>query len=400
MKIYCDRIYMEDGMKNGVLTIENGKIIDFTADSSTFDVDYSGNIMIPGIIDTHNHGCFGFDLMKSPIPDHDIESYLYGLATQGVTAAFPTVSGSADGIKSLAEYEEYPLKGARIMGIHSEGPWGSRVGEKGVNTGYPEVNLDYAREMVEAGHGKLKLVDVAPEVPNALEAIRYFKENGVFVGAYHTNANFKEANAGIDAGVSVATHLGNVMTGLHHRDIGTLGACLLRDEVDCEIICDDMHVSLDMIRIYFKVKDQSRFMMISDNVKYAGLPEGHYKGMTKDTKSDRKTIFITKDGFVLSETGRLSGSSKPVIYGIKNLVEKLNIPLEDVIKMSSLNPARKYGFDDRKGSLALGKDADFVIITDKFDIKATWVEGNKLYDAETDQLKYNEEYLKEYLLSE
>ena len=113
-----------------------------------------------------------------------------------------------------------------------------------------------------------------------------------------------------------------------------------------------------------------------------------------------KTIFITKDGFVLSETGRLSGSSKPVIYGIKNLVEKLNIPLEDVIKMSSLNPARKYGFDDRKGSLALGKDADFVIITDKFDIKATWVEGNKLYDAETDQLKYNEEYLKEYLLSE
>ena len=402
MILYCDQIYMEDGIKNGYLLINDGKITSFhpASEQLNADVDYTGFKLIPGIIDTHNHGCFGFDLMKAPIPQQDIEGYLKGLVTQGVTAAFPTVSGSALGIKSLADYEEYPLKGARIMGIHSEGPWGSRVGEKGVNTGYPAVDLDYAKEMVEAGKGKLKLVDVAPEVPNALEAIRYFKENDVFVGAYHTNANYKEANRGIDEGITVATHLGNVMTGLHHRDIGTLGACLLRPEVDCEIICDDMHISLEMIRVYLKVKDPSRFMMISDNVKYAGLPAGHYKGMTKDTNSDRKTITITEDGFVLSETGRLSGSSKPVIYGIKNLVTKLNIPLEEVIKMSSLNPARKYGFDDRKGSLSIGKDADFVVITNEFDVKETWVEGQKLYDASKDTLQYNEDYLKEFRLPE
>jgi len=155
-----------------------------------------------------------------------------------------------------------------------------------------------------------------------------------------------------------------------------------------------------MIRVYLKVKDPSRFMMISDNVKYAGLPAGHYKGMTKDTNSDRKTITITEDGFVLSETGRLSGSSKPVIYGIKNLVTKLNIPLEEVIKMSSLNPAKKYGFDDRKGSLSIGKDADFVVITNEFDVKETWVEGQKLYDASKDTLQYNEDYLKEFRLPE
>lgn len=402
MIIYCDHIYMEDGLKDGYLTIEDGKITAFhpVSDQLSADKDCTGLFIIPGIIDTHNHGCFGFDLMKSPIPREDIEGYLYGLATQGVTAAFPTVSGSAIGIRSLAEYEEYPLKGARIMGIHSEGPWGSRVGEKGVNTGYPEIDLNYAKEMVEAGQGKLKLVDVAPEVPNALEAIRYFRENNVNVGAYHTNANFEEANKGIDAGVNVATHLGNVMTGLHHRDIGTLGACLLRPEVDCEIICDDMHVSLQMIRLYFMMKDQSRFMMISDNVKYAGLPTGHYNGMAKDTRSDRKTIYITEDGFVLSETGRLSGSSKPVIYGIKNLVTKLNIPLEDVVKMSSLNPAKKYGFDDRKGSLRIGKDADFVIINDAFEVKETWIEGLKLYDAQTDKLHYNQQYLDEFKLDE
>ncbi len=402
MILYCDQIYMEDGLKNGYLAITEGKITAFYPASTQLkaDLDYTGFKLIPGIIDTHNHGCFGFDLMKAPIPQQDIEGYLKGLVSQGVTAAFPTVSGSASGIKSLADYQEYPLKGSRIMGIHSEGPWGSRVGEKGVNTGYPAVDLAYAKEMVEAGQGKLKLVDIAPEVPNALEAIRYFKENGVFVGAYHTNANYKEANRGIDEGITVATHLGNVMTGLHHRDIGTLGACLLRPEVDCEIICDDMHISLEMIRIYLKVKDASRFMMVSDNVKYAGLPAGHYKGMSKDTNSDRKTITITNDGFVLSETGRLSGSSKPVIYGIKNLVTKLNIPLEEVIKMSSYNPAKKYGFADRKGSLALNKDADFVVINDEFEVKETWVEGQKLYDASTDAPQYNEDYLKEFRLSE
>lgn len=402
MILYCDQIYMEDGIKNGYLIIDDGKITAFhpASEHLTADLNYKGFKLIPGIIDTHNHGCFGFDLMKAPIPKQDIEGYLKGLVSQGVTAAFPTVSGSALGIKSLADFEEYPLKGARIMGIHSEGPWGSRVGEKGVNTGYPAVDLGYAKEMVEAGQGKLKLVDIAPEVPNALEAIRYFKENGVFVGAYHTNANYQEANRGIDEGITVATHLGNVMTGLHHRDIGTLGACLLRPEVDCEMICDDMHVSLEMIRIYLKVKDASRFMMVSDNVKYAGLPAGHYKGMSKDTNSDRKTITITEDGFVLSETGRLSGSSKPVIYGMKNLVTKLNIPLEEVIKMSSYNPARKYGFADKKGSLALNKDADFVIITDEFEVKETWVEGQKLYDALTDTPQYNDDYLNEFRLSE
>ena len=402
MIIYCNHIYMEDGIKDGYLTIEEGIITSFHPQSEglTADLDYTDFIIIPGIIDTHNHGCLGFDLMKSPIPHEDIEGYLKGLTAQGVTSAFPTVSGSAIGIQSLADYEEYPLKGARIMGIHSEGPWGSRVGEKGVNTGYPEVDLEYAKEMVKAGKGKLKLVDIAPEVPDALQAIRYFRSEGIHVGAYHTNANYEEANKGIDAGVNVATHLGNVMTGLHHRDIGTLGACLFRDEVDCEIICDDMHVSLDMIRLYFKVKDQSRFMMISDNVKYAGLPAGHYKGRPTDSNSDRKTIHITEDGFVLSETGRLSGSSKPVIYGIKNLVTKLNIPLEDVIKMSSLNPAKKYGFDDRKGSIAIGKDADFVVINHDFDVKETWIEGQKLFDAKTDQLKYNETYIKEYKLDE
>lgn len=386
MIIYCDRIAMEDGMQDGFLTVEDGVIIGFAPKAAALkaDLDFTGRRIIPGIIDTHNHGCFGFDMLAKTISADDIDGYLEGLASQGVTAAFPSVGGSVDGIRALAEHPGTVPGGARIMGIHSEGPWGSRVGEKGVNTGYPAVDMAHAEKMVEAGCGKLKLVDIAPEVPGALEAIRYFKEQGITVGAYHTNANYAEANRGIDAGITVATHLGNVMTGLHHRDIGTLGACLTRPEVDCEVICDGLHISMEMIDIYFRIKDRSRFMMISDNVKYAGMPAGVYGGMSGDERSDRKTIRITDDGFVLSETGRLSGSSKPILYGIGNLVEKLHIPLEEVVKMSGLNPARKYGFADRKGSLAVGKDADFVVIDDQYQVVETWREGGKIFDAAKD----------------
>ncbi len=399
MILYCDRIYMEDGMKKGFLEIEDGKFKAFYDDKSQIkaDQDWTGYRIIPGIIDTHNHGCMGYNLMdvKKVAESFEIEGYLKGLASLGVTGAFPTTTNVMT-IAKLAEMSDQPLVGTRILGIHSEGPWGARVGEKGVNTGYPAVDMDVARKMVEAGKGKLRLVDIAPEVPGALEAIQYFVQNGVTVGAYHTNANYEEANRGIDAGITVATHLGNVMTGLHHRDIGTLGACLLRPEVDCEVICDGMHVSLEMIRIYFKVKDYSRFMMVSDNVQYAGLPEGKYRGMSDDPTSDRKTITINEEGFVLSETGRLSGSSKPVIYGIKNLVEKLSIPMETVLTMSSLNPAKKYGFAKRKGSIRIGKDADFVVIDDEYHVMETVCEGQKIFDHSDKVNLVNEAYLQAY----
>lgn len=386
MLFYCDQIVMEDGVKDGFLSVENGTVSAFYPKSAALkaDIDYTGRRMIPGIIDTHNHGCFGFDILKASITPEEIDGYLRGQAARGVTAVFPTVGGSIDAINALAEYPESSPKCARIMGIHSEGPWGSRVGEKGVNTGYPSVDMAHAAKMVEAGKGKLKLVDIAPEVPGALEAIRYFKEQGITVGAYHTSATYAEANLGIDAGITVATHLGNVMTGLHHRDIGTLGACLNRPEVDCEVICDGLHISMEMIDIYFRLKDRSRFMMISDNVSYAGLPAGTYPGMNSDERSDRKNIHITEEGFVLSDTGRLSGSAMSVLYGIGNLVRKLGIPLEEVVRMSSLNPARKYGFADRKGSLAVGKDADFVVIDENYSVLETWREGEKLFDAASD----------------
>jgi len=393
MIIKSSKIYTEDGCKAGYLQIESGIIKAFYPEGSniTPNIDYGNNRIIPGIYDTHCHGGFGVRI-ASTTPEDELKLFLKGSASHGVTALLPTTS-EVEAMKILCKMAQEEQNGAKIMGIHSEGPWGARVGEKGINTGYPKVDLEYAQKMVDVCNGKLIMVGIAPEVEDADKAIDFFISNGVTMAIYHTNANYQQANEAIDRGITVATHLGNVMTGLHHRDIGVMGACILRDEVHCELICDGMHVSLPMIEIILKIKDHNKIIMISDSGSYAGAPVGKYQG-GKDFgtgKSDRNTIEVTEEGFVLSSTGRLSGSSKPVIFGMKNLVERLGMPLDEVIRLSSYNPHKKYGSADKKGSITAGKDADIVVISDDFSVLYTYSEGRLVFDyqVDTDLFKHN-----------
>ncbi len=253
--------------------------------------------------------------------------------------------------------------------------------------------------MVDKASGLLKLVDVAPEIEKGLGVIDYFVSHGITVGQYHTNATYEESLKGIEHGTTVATHLFNVMTGLHHRDVGVAGASLLSDKVDCELICDGLHVSLPMIELAIKMKSHDRIMMVSDNTAFLGAPKGKYKGQEKDIGTDREELTVTDEGFVLSKTGRLSGSSKPVLYGMKNLVQKLNMDLVDVCRMSSFNPARKYGLVS-KGEIHEGKDADFVVIDENFNALYTYVEGRKVFDYTEDKIPFNEKYLEESYLGD
>lgn len=398
MIIHSNNVVFYDSIKPAYLQMEGNKIVSIYTENASVkaDVDYKDLIIIPGIIDTHNHGGAGYRY-----DDATYEGTLNCLMAQacfGVTGIFPTTC-NYEQYGMLVDIAKTDNKGAKILGIHSEGPWGARVGEKGVNTGYPSVDLNEAKKMIDKAKGYLKLVGIAPEVDNALEAIDYFVNNGVTVAQYHTNATYEQSLQAIKHGTSVATHLFNVMTGLHHRDIGVAGASLLSDQVDCELICDGLHVSLPMVKLAMKLKPHDRIMLVSDNTAYLGAKPGKYSGAKKDKDSDRAVIYVTKEGFVLSETGRLSGSSKPVIYGINNLVTKLNMDLVDVCRMASTNVARKYGLQN-KGEIHSGKDADLVVVDDKFNVVATYVEGRKVYDYKVDSIPFNEEYLKEHYLGE
>ena len=387
MIIRSRRIYSEDGIVDGYLVVEDGKIkAILSADENLqADKDLSDDLIIPGIFDTHTHGYMGYSLMRGANDiDEEILGYLKGAASAGVTNIFPTCSPEI--ISDVARLAKNDQDGAKIVGIHSEGPYLNRVGEGGSDSGHPEVDLEFIKQMVVDGDGLLRLVAIAPELPGSKEVICYLVENGVRVAFAHTNCNYEEALASFRDGVTVSTHTANVMSGIHHRNMGGLGACLLDENLWCEVICDGLHVGDEMLRIMFKVKSFHKFMMISDNVPIAGAPVGRYDFM------GLYDVNIDEEGFCRTDSGWLRGSTKPVIYGIKHLVEKLQMPLEKILVMSSLNPALCYNMAERKGSLKIGKDADFVIITDDFKVLETYSEGRKVYDCLNDTEIFNKNF--------
>ena len=211
----------------------------------------------------------------------------------------------------------------------------------------------------------------------------------------HSNQTYEEAQESFKSGITVITHTANVMSGLHHRNMGGLGAAILNDDVFNELICDGMHVRNEMIEIIMRVKKDAfhKVMMISDNSHFAGLPAGRYSsGFFGETN-------ITEEGFCLTDTGRLAGSAKPVLYGMKNLVKNMGYPIEVVSQMASLNPCLVYGFADRKGSIRIGKDADIAVIDEDFNCLYTYREGKLVFDYEKDTDLDCEETLKRCRIS-
>lgn len=395
MKIYCPQIYTLDGCVDKVLVIENGKItaIKDKEEDEVVDADYTGYRIIPGIIDTHNHGTMGYSLMGDcEDKEAEVRGYLKGLASQGVTACFPTADHSY--FKAIAKVAKTEVDGAKVVGIHSEGPYLNRVGEKGVDTGHPDIDLEHIKTMINDADGLLKLMAIAPEIPGAKDAIKYLNSQGVRCAFAHSNMNYQEALEAYAWGISVVTHTANVMSGIHHRNMGGLGAALLSDDVFNELICDGLHVSNEMIKMMFRIKNGAfeKFMMISDNVPMAGAPVGRYDlpGMFE--------VNIDEKGYCLSDTGRLCGSTLPVIKGIANLARNLQLPLETIVKMSSLNPAKVYALA-HKGYLAVGMDADLVVIDDEYNVQQTFSEGRKVFDKQIDHDLFNPAFMAKYSLN-
>ena len=380
--IKSSKIYFEDGLKDGYLVIDQGKIVGYLNANAKVDEyeDYGDNRIIPGIIDTHNHGTYGYGCDKV-YPDkesliNNLKGYLHALTYEGVTSCFPTITCQVKEMADIVTSGDY--RGARVMGLHSEGPYLSRVGEGGRPEDYPAVDMNVVKKMYEDSKGLLKLFAIAPEIKGTKEVVEYLLSKGVTVAYAHSDCKREDAQKAVDEGYRVSTHTSNVMVGIHHRDIGGLGVMLMDPRVQCEVICDGLHVSLYFIEMMFRIKDKSQFMMISDSATLAGIKPGRYE------TGWFTPINVTEEGFVRDDDGRLLGSSKSVLYGIGNLVEKLHIPLEEVIKLSSLNAANYYGFGDRKGSIAIGKDADFVVISDDYKALSTYVEGENIYNRHRD----------------
>ena len=390
MFVRSHRIVTDQGIVDGILNLDEGRIVDILPPTArvAITVDAGNHRILPGIIDTHNHGTMGYGLMgEQADPEAAVRGYLKGLASQGVTACLPTADFAL--FESIVKVAQTPVDGAKPIGIHSEGPYLNRVGEKGIDTGHPDIDLEHVQAMIDTAQGMLKLVAIAPEIPGAREAIELLTSQGVRCAFAHSNALYQETLESFQWGITVTTHTANVMAGIHHRRMGGLGACLLNDKVYNELICDGLHVANEMIELMLRVKKNpfNKFMMVSDNVPMAGAPIGRYH------LSGMFDVNIDEKGYCLSDTGRLCGSTLPVIRGIRNLAENLHLPLTEIVKMSSRNPAQVYGAP-QKGRLAAGMDADFIIIDEDYRVLKTFSEGRCVYDAEKDTDLFNPDFLK------
>lgn len=336
-----------------------------------------GAVVVPGFIDEHVHGAGGADVMDAK--GESLETVGKTLAAEGTTGFLATtMTQSKENImRALAVIKEYSLTahgGAKLWGVHLEGPFISRKYKGAQKEEYivpPDKKL--FDEFFAASGENIKIITVAPEEDGAEDFIRYISEKGVRVFAGHTDASFFDIESAIPAGLVGVTHTYNAQSPLHHREIGTVGSALLKDELCCEIIADTVHVSVPAMKLLIKSKPAEKIALITDSIRAKGLPDG-------ESELGGNPV-IVKNGEARLFDGTLAGSVLKMNVAVKNTVEKTGVPFVDAIGFATINPAKNIGIDDETGSIRKGKRADFTVLDSRFNVVLTVCGGKVIYKA-------------------
>lgn len=349
------------------------------ADKSAEVIELPENaIVLPGFIDQHIHGAGGSDGMDGTVKDISIIANT--VAAEGTTSFLvTTMTQSPENItKAMQAVKEYreadPEDGARVVGVHLEGPF-IAAAHKGAQP------LEYVKEPdIEAFDGyntasgkAIKIVTLAPEVAGAEEFIRHLKDEGVVASIGHTGAKYADIEKAVEVGASNVTHTYNAQTALHHREIGTVGSAMLIDELNCELIADTIHVSVPAMRLLVKNKPEDKLSLITDAMRAKGIPDGI-------SELGGQTVYV-KNGEARLEDGTLAGSVLRMNRAIENMVTKVGVPFTQAVDYATINPARMLKIDDEAGSIKVGKRADFTIINENFDVLMTVRGGKIIYKA-------------------
>ncbi|MBS6374115.1 MAG: N-acetylglucosamine-6-phosphate deacetylase [Erysipelotrichaceae bacterium] len=378
--IISKRILTPNGFLAGALHIQNGIIVNIYQEEDELPdlpmYGYRSQMVLPGIIDLHTHGLLGW--AAASFDAEKIEKLAQAECCVGVTAFQPSIAD----LETMEDYDRClhaigkanPISGARILGAHMEGPY-FHPDHKGCDLARNITpSLDAMKAAIEASDHHLTYVALAPELQNMDTIIPYLLKAQIRVGIGHSDATFAQAWQAIEMGANIGIHTGNAMREIHQREIGISGALLLHPDAYCELICDFHHLAPEYIQLVLKMKGKERVLMMSDATEMSGLSEGIYR--------IRGRKMIVKEGKVQLEDGTIAGSSSYVLAGMKNLVQKLNLPIEDVSYMASMSPANVMGIQAHKGSLEVGKDADIMVLDDDFNCMVTYVEGTCRYQGE------------------
>jgi N-acetylglucosamine-6-phosphate deacetylase len=361
-------VLVEDGVVADVFSQKRFEQKRFGADTRIIDVD--GAYIAPGFIDTHIHGFGGYGTDDSSTESVVEMSRL--LAHYGVTAFNPTLYPSEpkamlEAVRNVAAAFGKE-SGARIMGLHLEGPFLSpdRLGVQKPDTLSP-VDLDLMEELWEAAGGHIVNMTVAPELKGMRELALFCIKKGIILQAGHTNANYENMVEGMQAGILHSTHLFNAMSKLDHRNPNAVGAILIHPEMSCEIIADGFHVHPDLLKLLQRDKPVDKIVLVTDGLKPTEQKEGPFFANGEEV--------VFKDGvFHRKIDDVIAGSSLTMIKGVRNLVS-CGFTVEDAVKLASSNPAQVMRFA-RKGTIIPGNDADLVVFDRHFNVLAAVVGGS------------------------
>ncbi|MBO5722621.1 MAG: N-acetylglucosamine-6-phosphate deacetylase [Lentisphaeria bacterium] len=367
-------ISVDCDLAGGSVLLENGKIARLYAPGDELPAadkvfDLAGAMLMPGFIDVHTHGRSGYEFTDGVL-EH-LNTMCKDKLSEGVTSWLPTTltlgyEALAESLANAAAYTAGNTVGAKIPGVHLEGPF---INPKCLGAQNPafvrKPDIEEVRKL-NAICPVLK-VSYAVEVEGGDIFASELLAEGITPSCVHSQATYKEFLKAYDHGLRNLSHFCNQMTALHHRDIGLVGAGLRHSELFIEMICDKIHLCSDMIKLIFQLKDINHILLITDACQAAGMPDGEYEigGLP----------LILKDGAArLASNGALAGSVLVMNKALKNVYEITGLPLSQLVRTTSWNQACALGLKDL-GRIEPGYLADLVALDENFDVKNVWLDG-------------------------
>ncbi len=357
----------------GTVEVVDGRIASIRKGASTgADVSAPDSILVPGFIDLQINGAGGVDFLTAKT-NADLLRVGGYLASTGVTAFAPTLTTAPPSVlrEALIRWARFAARQRvpRIVGLHLEGPFLNPEFKGAHPARYLRApDPAYAAALLDAAHGAVRMVTLAPELPGAREVIRLLRKRGCIVAAGHTGATYDQGQAAFREGVTTVTHLFNAMRPVHHRDPGIVVAALQHPQVTVSLIADFVHTHPAIVLLAVRLKGWERVALITDAIAAAGA-----RG--KATHLGTQTVRVS-DAPRLAD-GTLAGSVLSMDRAVRN-VTSLGIPLREAVQMASTTPAHLLGRGDL-GRIEEGAIADLVVLDQALHVRAVYGAGERIY---------------------
>ncbi|MDM8751289.1 N-acetylglucosamine-6-phosphate deacetylase [Morganella morganii] len=372
-QIRARRVLTEYGWRENQAVVVSDGIITAITPLAAKETQFDAEQLCPAYIDTHVHGGQGMDVMDdNPQALKTIAAFK---AQQGVaawlattvTAPLPDLRSTLARIARYCQQQTTTEPGAEVLGSYLEGPYFTPQ-NKGAHSPelFRELHISELDTLITDAEGTLKVVALAPEKPEALNAIRHLKRRGLNVMLGHSAATYEQTLAALDAGADGLVHCFNGMTGLHHREPGMAGAGLSDPRAWLELIADGHHVHPAVMRIVCQCAAH-RTVLITDAMRAAGQPDGIYDICGHDV--------TMKAGIVRTASGGLAGSTLALDDAVSRMITATGTLPETAIRMASLQPAQLLGITATHGSISPGKRAHFNDLNSDWQVIQTWIYG-------------------------